>query len=169
MPIDPYKFWEFAEDYYPPLTEDMIAHAESVLGVTLPRELIDLLKVKNGSYTLGFAHPMSQATSFGEEYVPLAELGGIGEDSELGSVFNLLTTEYMIQEWDLPERQVLLAGDGHFWISLDYRKGPVPSVAWIGSGDDYQIAPTFAAFLDGLVPITTYEPDDEDDDEDDED
>lgn len=48
----------------------------------------------------------------------------------------------------LPPKQVLLSGDGHYWITLGYRRGEVPSVAWIDVefGEDIQVAPTFAEF-----------------------
>ena len=69
----------------------------------------------------------------------------------------------MTREWGLPPRQVLLTGDGHWWISLDYRAGDVPSVAWlaIDHGQDIQVAPSFAAFLDGLLPDSAFASDEE--------
>jgi hypothetical protein len=55
-------------------------------------------------------------------------------------------------------KQVLLSGDGHYWITLDYRNGPHPSIAWIDveCGEDVQIAESFPAFLLGLVPTSPY-------------
>jgi hypothetical protein len=77
MPIAPSDFW--AANYYahPPLTEDMVKQAEHTLGVRLPSELIDLLKVQNGGYTKGFAHPMRVRTTWAEDHVPLQDLFGI--------------------------------------------------------------------------------------------
>lgn len=68
----------------------------------------------------------------------------------------------MTREWGLPPKQVLLTGDGHWWISLDYRRGEVPSVAWlaIDHDEDVQVAPSFAAFLDGLLPSSTFDTED---------
>ena len=154
MPIDLHHFW--GSNYYshPPLTTEMVRHAEQVLGVTLPAGLIKLLEVQNGGYTQGCAHPMSRHTTWAENHVPLEELAGIVIDPNHRTVQNLLLTECMTQEWGLPEKQVILSGDGHYWITLDYRAGPNPSVAWIDveCGEDMQIASSFDEFLSGLFP-----------------
>ncbi|NYZ63430.1 SMI1/KNR4 family protein [Luteimonas deserti] len=159
MPIDLASFW--AENYYnhPRLTDEMVAVAESRLEVRLPTEFLALLQRQNGGYTAGFAHPMAQPTSWAKGHVPLHDLFGIVTEPEHETAQNLLSTEYMTQEWGLPPKQVLLSGDGHYWITLDYRAGDSPSVAWIDAecDEDMQIAPSFAAFLAGLVPDTTYE------------
>jgi hypothetical protein len=86
--------------------------------------------------------------------VALDSLFGIGsKDAEIGCQ-NILDTAYMTKEWGLPPKQVILDGDGHWWITLDYRKGCVPSVAWIGVevGQELQLAPTFEDFFAGLLP-----------------
>ncbi len=137
----------------------MVADAESSLGVNLPLEFIELLQIQNGGYTMGFAYPMAQKTSWADDHVPLPDLAGIGAALGGGnSAQNILSTEYLTKEWGLPHKQVLLSGDGHFWITLDYRRRHAPSVAWIDveCGEDVQIAPSFAAFLSGLVPDSVY-------------
>ena len=60
----------------------------------------------------------------------------------------------MIKEWGLPENLVLLCGDGHWWIALDYRKGEVPSVTWFDTeiDQDIHLADSFSQFLNGLIP-----------------
>lgn len=151
-------FW--GSNYYanPPLTDEAIGLAEQQLGIRLPRAFIDLLRQQNGGYTKGFAFPMSQGTSWAEDHVPLDELGGIVTDRAHEGVHNILLTDYMTREWGLPPRQVLLAGDGHWWITLDYRASDEPAVSWIDVevGQDLVIAPSFAAFLDGLVPKSSF-------------
>jgi hypothetical protein len=64
----------------------------------------------------------------------------------------------MTKEWGLPPKQVLLSCEGHFWITLDYRNGRMPSIAWIDveCGEDIQIAASFEVFLSGLVPDSIY-------------
>jgi hypothetical protein len=159
MAIDTNNFW--GSNYYehPMLTDEMVAQAEATLGVRLPIELITLLRIQNGGYTKGFAHPMRQETSWAKDHVPLPDLGGIVTDPGHRTAQNLLQSSYMKEEWGLPSDQVLLSGDGHYWITLDYRNGSVPSVAWIDveCGEDIQIAPSFEAFLSGLVPDSEYE------------
>ena len=159
MPIDPGQFW--GENYYnhPPLTVEMIRVAESTLGVTLPEEYLALLRIQNGGYTQGFGYPMSRPTSWSENHVPLPELAGIITDPGISTVQNILLSAEMADEWGIPPRQVLLAGDGHWWITLDYRDGQVPAVAWIDTecDEDFQVADTFAAFIDGLWPVHEFQ------------
>ena len=154
MAIDKNHFWD--ENYYnhPPLTDDMLAAAEAQLGVKLPDSLIDLLRVQNGGYTKEFIFPMQVATSWADDHVPLETLYGIVTDESVDTAQNIMDTEYMTVEWGLPEKQVLLTGDGHWWISLDYRQGDVPSVCWldVDEEEDIQIAESFKAFLAGLKP-----------------
>lgn len=155
--MPPSRFW--ASNYYehPPLTEEAVLVAESLLGVQLPRELIALLRIQNGGYTQGFAHPMSQPTTWAKDHVPLEDLAGILPQDH-SSPMNLVRTPEVTIEWGLPPKQVLLSGDGHYWITLDYRNGPSPAVAWIDveCGEDLRIAPSFAAFLEGLVPASHF-------------
>lgn len=160
MPIDIKDFW--GSNYYnhPPLTDEMISIAENLLSVSLPLDLIALLRIQNGGYTKGFAYPMNQPTSWAQDHIPLPDLAGIVTDPQLRTAQNLLQSEYLSKEWDLPPDQILLSGDGHYWVTLDYRNGPIPSVAWIDSdcGEDFQIAASFKDFLSGLQPQSRFEP-----------
>jgi hypothetical protein len=153
MAINTNEFWD--SNYYnnPPLTDKMIIQAENELGVKLPDTFLDLLKVQNGGYTKGFAFPMTIKTTWAANHVPLTELFGIVLDKELDSAHNLMQSDYMTREWGLPEKQVLLAGDGHWWITLDYRHGNTPSIRWIDRecGEDIHIANSFDDFYNGLV------------------
>ncbi|MEQ1823472.1 MAG: SMI1/KNR4 family protein [Fimbriimonadaceae bacterium] len=152
------EFW--GSNYYkhPPLTDEMVAEAERQLGVKLPEYYVDLLRIQNGGSTNEFAFPMSVRTSWAPDHISLSELAGIVLDPETESCQNIMVTEYMTREWDLPPNQVLLTGEGHWWITLDYRNGPEPSVAWIDveCGEDIQIASSFSAFYAGLVPERTF-------------
>jgi hypothetical protein len=71
MPFDPHTFWGLNYYQHPALTDEMVTIAESTLGVRLPRELISLLRIQNGGYTTGLAHPMTQRTTWAEDHVPL--------------------------------------------------------------------------------------------------
>jgi hypothetical protein len=148
------EFWSTNYYGHPPLTDIALAKAEHILGVRLPAELVALLRVQNGGYTRGFIHPMKEPTTWAKDHVPLQDLAGVIVDPGHSSPMNLVRTDEMTREWGLPPRQVLLSGDGHYWITLDYRKGPNPSVAWIDveCGEDKQIAPSFKDFLANLLP-----------------
>lgn len=150
-------FWSSEYSINPPLTDEMVLFAEKELGVKLPSLLIDLLKVQNGGYTKGFVFPTITPTSWSENHIPFSELYGIVTVPMPKTVHNLLFTYYMTKEWGLPNKQVLLSGDGHYWITLDYRKGLVPTIRWIDieMGEDIHIADNFESFINGLVSDTT--------------
>ncbi|MBV8390594.1 MAG: SMI1/KNR4 family protein [Mucilaginibacter sp.] len=153
------EFWKEGKGKHPSLTNEMIQIAEESLGVKLPLLLIELLKIKNGGYTRRFAFPTNQKTSWSVDHVPLISLSGIITDDSISTVHNILETEYMTQEWGLPEKQVLLEGDGHWWITLDYRNGVNPTVRWIDveCEEDIELAESFEDFFNGLVPESEFE------------
>lgn len=159
MAFDPHQFWSPDSSENPPLTDDMLKVAEASLGVRLPAEYISLLRIQNGGYTHGFGFPMSRPTKWADDHVPLDDLAGIVIDPSHSTSFNLLETAYLVEEWGLPERQVLITGEGHWWITLDYRKGKIPSVTWLNveCDEDIPVAPTFADFLNGLRPSSSFE------------
>jgi hypothetical protein len=110
----------------------MVKSAKNELGVKLPTTLIELLKIQNGGYTKGFAFPMTKKTTWAEDHVPLSDLFGIVLDKNIRTAQNIMDTNYMTKEWGLPEKQVLLTGEGHWWITLDYRDSKeTPCVKWI--------------------------------------
>jgi SMI1-KNR4 cell-wall len=161
MAIAAEKFWRSNHYNHPALTDEMVLVAEQQLGVKLPAEYVALLRIQNGGYTHGFGFPMTQRTTWAKDHVPMNDLAGIVTDPAIRTAQNVLDTAYLTNEWGLPPHQVLISGDGHWWITLDYRKGDVPSVAWIDveCGQDIQIAPTFAAFLEGLKPRAQFSSD----------
>jgi hypothetical protein len=151
--VDLREFWGTDRDKNPALSPTMVQHVEATLGVALPVEYLALLTIQNGGYTRGFVFPTSQRTSWAEDHVALDDLNGIGPYEALpNGLHNIYNSTYMAAEWDLPQSQVLLAGDGHWWISLDYRSRSTPSVRWLAieSGEDLELAPSFADFLAGL-------------------
>ena len=158
MAISATDFWEIGSSNFPPLTDETMSLAENELGVRLPTELIELLKLQNGGYTKGFAFPTTCATSWATDHVPLHELFGIVVAKLVVPDSNIMQSNYLIEEWGMPEKQVLLCCDGHLFITLDNRKGPHPSVAWIDTemDVDVQLAESFATFLAGLVPEDTF-------------
>jgi hypothetical protein len=76
---------------------------------------------------------------------------GIGPGTQ-----TILASPYLTDEWEMPAEPVLLSGDGHWWIALDYRirgRDGEPSVVWYDNelGEDVQVAATFRAFAEGLA------------------
>lgn len=156
-------FWNFESKDFPKLTAEMVTIAEEKLKVKLPKLFIELLQLKNGGDTNEFAFPMKEKTAWAEDHVPLYELNGIITDNNIDTTINLLLNDYMTNEWGLPEKQVLLYGEGHYWITLDYRKGDEPTVRWIDvdQGEDIHMADSFEEFINGLVPMEEFEEDDD--------
>jgi hypothetical protein len=101
---------------------------------------------------------MTQKTTWAENHVPLSELFGIVLDENIRTAQNIMDSEYMTEEWGLPEKQILLNGDGHWWITLDYRTSDSPSVKWIDveCNEEVEVAKTFDEFIDGLVSYETF-------------
>jgi hypothetical protein len=139
----------------PPLTAEAVRHAEEVLGVRLPEALLELLRVQNGGTVVSerSAFPTDEETSWAPDHVPFDSLMGIGT---AGRALTLLDTPYLVREWGLPSPVVLLTGDGHTWVALDYREcGPdgEPSVVWLDVDEEAELtlAPDFRSFLDELV------------------
>lgn len=143
-----------------PLTDEMVREAERVLGVTLPSALLDLLRVQNGGIVAADhdAFPTGQPTSWSEDHVPFDNLMGIGRRDGMTS---LLDTPYLVEEWGMPAPLVLLSGDGHCWIGLDYRacgRDGEPSVTWFETDLDVDLvlAGDFRSFVEGLTAGSTY-------------
>ncbi|MEU5168126.1 MULTISPECIES: SMI1/KNR4 family protein [Streptomyces] len=155
-------FWEDGRHgVRPALTDEAVREAESVLGVALPADLLVLLRARNGGVVSSErdAFPTTRPTSWSESHVPFDELTGIGEHAGMTS---LLDSAYLVEEWGLPSPIVLLSGDGHTWIALDYRScGPYgePSVTWfdVERDEELALAPDFRSFVEGLTSEGTFD------------
>ncbi|MGW2180371.1 SMI1/KNR4 family protein [Streptomyces sp. NPDC001732] len=144
----------------------VVQDAERRLGIRLPTSLLEILRVQNGGVVaeLWNAFPTNVPTSWSENHVPLDNLMGIGRhDGQL----SLLDTAYLVEEWGLPSPLVLLSGDGHWWIALDYRacgKHGEPSVTWFDADDSTELplAADFKAFVEHLTASASLASDDAD-------
>lgn len=139
----------------PPLTDTAVRDAEVRLGVSLPASLLSVLRVQNGGQVAARwnAFPTRVPTSWSADHVPFDALMGIGRREWMTSV---LDTPELVEEWGPPSPLVLLSGDGHCWIALDYRVcGPrgEPSLTWFDTdtGTELHLAADFQSFVAGLV------------------
>jgi hypothetical protein len=142
----------------PRLSDESLAQAERALGVTLPADLVSLLHVQNGGYVSDnfVACPTARATSWAEDHVIVNEIAGIGSRD----VLSVLDSPALNAEWSQPPELVLLSGDGHWWIALDYREcgphGDPPVVFYEnesgGTPDDLRLAASFREFVCRLGP-----------------
>lgn len=146
------SIWQEDNDYYKleRLTDEMVKKAEELLNIKLPNSYINILKQQNGGYIKFNAYPTNIPNSWAEDHVNVEHIIGIG----LGMDKGILQSEYLIQEWELPNNVVLISGDGHSWIALDYRiKMTEPPVIFIDTEEEkiIELAPNFEAFLNGLT------------------
>lgn len=157
------RFWDQSSTYgvQPALTDDALADCEALLGVTLPVEYVALLRVRSGGavaprYSAFPTRDLFASAVMNHERFEFCS--GIGPASP-----SITESPYLNREWGQPDELVLLHGEGHWWIALDYRSGRTaePSVAWYDneSGEDVTLADTFVSFLDMLKdppPIEAY-------------
>jgi hypothetical protein len=73
----------------------------------------------------------------------------------------VLDTPYLVRERELPSPVVLLSGQGHYWLALDYRGcGPRgnPPVVWIDNemNHEFLLAPDFRAFVERLTASASF-------------
>lgn len=135
---------------HPTLTDEMVRHAESLLGVKLPQTYLEALRMMNGGYL------RYDCIVHGGKPIEVRTIIGIGHsDNGLGNG-GILDNQYFIDEWQLPGGLVLIDGDGHTWTALDYRQGRCnvePPVIWIETdgGEELLLAPNFQDFTDRLV------------------
>lgn len=136
------------------LTKENIEKAENKLSIKFPESYLDILKKKNGGrlrQTMLFPNIFPVNEDIGDEGdLVLDHLLGISERECEG----VLTTLNMRGEWGLPDDIVLLSGDGHWSVVLDYRNytGDNPPVSYLDSEYeiDKQIAVDFESFLNQL-------------------
>lgn len=144
-----------------PLTDAAVRDAEDQLRVRLPASLVRLLRVQNGGTVAKRwnASPVSVPTAGFDPYVPFDLVMGVGRADGVTTLFD---TPYLVEEWGLPAPIVLLDGDGHYWVGLDYRgcgaQGE-PSVAVFDTDRESSVilAPDFETFLRGLTAAASFE------------
>ncbi|MEC3813619.1 SMI1/KNR4 family protein [Bacillus altitudinis] len=144
------SFWEIDEEGYYTLkkiNEAEIAKAEKKLGVILPDTYKKLILKQNGGYTVHNAFPTTYSNSWAEDHIQFNHLMGIAEGE------GIMDSAYLIKEWELPEGLVLINGDGHTWVAMDYRKtkeNPAIHYFDVEMEEDFKLADSFDEFIEGL-------------------
>lgn len=136
-------------DFYKldPVNEMEINNAELELGVKLPNTYKKQITIQNGGFIIYNAHPSPVPTVWGENLVKFDAIMGIGKHG------GILESEYFIKEWGMPVGLIMLNGDGHLWIALDYRETKDnPSVIFIDneSGQMIELAKNYDDFINSL-------------------
>ncbi|MCM2985602.1 SMI1/KNR4 family protein [Bacillus safensis] len=144
------SFWEIDDEGYYTLkkiTAEEVAKAEKKLGVTLPDTYKKLILEQNGGYTIHNAFPTTHSNSWAEDHIQFNHLLGIAEDE------GIMDSAYLIKEWELPGGLVLISGDGHTWVAMDYRKtkeNPPIHFFDVEMEEDFKLADSFDEFIEGL-------------------
>ncbi|PRS65307.1 SMI1/KNR4 family protein [Bacillus pumilus] len=144
------SFWEIDEEGYYTLkqiTAEEVAKAEDKLGVNLPDTYKKLILEQNGGYIVHNAFPTTHSNSWAEDHIQFNHLLGIAEDE------GIMDSAYLIKEWELPEGLVLINGDGHTWVAMDYRKtkeNPAIHYFDVEMEEDFKLADSFDEFIEGL-------------------
>ena len=126
------------------LTDEKIKSAEKTLGVTLPKEYVELLKIQNGGYIRykleGFPHSITYG--IGEFYPNLIDFDWSDYDGYVSFKLNGL---------------IPFDGDGHWYLCLDYRNNKnEPQITFIDTEVDTEqiVADTFVDYLAKLIVET---------------
>lgn len=138
-------FWSvpaYLPDVQIPLPPDLIAAAEARLGVTLPKAYLELLQVQNGG-----------SPRWWPEDIPSAPICGIGDgdNSLLADEWWRSGEEDPVPGLDDPDPLIPFAGDGHWYLCLDYRRDrhAEPPVVYLDlEGDEALIETVAESFAD---------------------
>ncbi|WP_426578966.1 SMI1/KNR4 family protein [Bacillus altitudinis] len=136
---DPYTFKK--------ISEKDILKTEKKLGVKLPQEYKNLVLEQNGGYLVCNAFPTDRPTSWAEDHIQVDHLLGIAKKE------GILESDYLIKEWELPKDIILISGDGHTWVALDYRnttENPPVHFFDLETEENFKIADSFNEFISKL-------------------
>ncbi|WP_144531674.1 SMI1/KNR4 family protein [Bacillus pumilus] len=129
------------------ISEKDILKTEKKLGVKLPQEYKNLVLEQNGGYLECNAFPTDRPTSWAEDHIQFDHLLGIGKKE------GILESDYLIKEWELPKNIILISGDGHSWVALDYRnttENPPVHFFDLEMEKDFKLADSFNEFISKL-------------------
>jgi len=139
-------------DGFEEVSDELIKFSEERLGKKLPNSYKELLQTQNGGYLTKSAFPTEVNNHSADGYIPVELIHGISRDPD--NIYGVLTTEYMTEEWELPNGLVLLCGDGHTWIALDYRGDlEEPKVVFLDveMEQEIELSQDFGSFIEGLI------------------
>ncbi|PXX60865.1 SUKH superfamily protein [Nocardia tenerifensis] len=144
-----------------PADNDLIKMIEGELGLRLPDAYVALARIHNGGYLTRSVHPADTPTTWSADHVAVTSLAAIGRTAAF-SLGGEMGSRFWVEEWGYPDIGVYFAdcpSAGHDMIALDYRGDDEPSVVHVDQDLGYRIttlAPSFAAFVNGLVREEPY-------------
>lgn len=170
--VDFTGFWddsEYSEENYtePAPGASLITEVEQELGFRLPDSFVELAKIHNGGIVTRCCYPAAP-NGWAEDHIQITGLYALGRTSRY-SLLGDLGSVLMQEEWGYPDWGIGIADTptaGHEQIMLDYRdcgqhcENGEPSVVHVDQELDYAVtylAPDFATFIRGLVPVEDFE------------
>lgn len=157
-----YSFENYVEA---PPTSESIALIEKELGYKLPASYIELMRTQNGGFLNMTCFPTSAPTSYADDHIGISGLFSIGS-LRTYSLCGRNGSRFWIDEWGYPDIGICICDTpsaGHDIVMLDYSecgKAGEPRVIHVDSEMDNEItllAPTFEAFIRGLVSDKVYD------------
>lgn len=130
-----------------------------MLGVKLPEAYVSLMKRNNGGYIpqhlVKVEAPVPQEFRYylSDGFVSIGSIASLSMNQH--RPVSIANTLYLVEEWGLPSGLVLLDGDGHTWVALDYRRAkenpPVIFLLTVG-GRHIHVAADFADLVARMIP-----------------
>jgi hypothetical protein len=144
------NLWEEEYDSYfkGELNAETLQKISEELNVELPESYIKLMTKRNGFYLKKRYFPTSNPNSWGNNFVQIDYLFGIGEDP------GLLDSIYLRKEWGIRSKKLLIiSAEPPIFICLDYRRKLNPSVVFIDvdNNQEIRLAKDFEEFINRLV------------------
>ena len=142
------------ESYRTYTPEERVAKFEFQQGIKLPAGFSDHAGM-SGPWVVRLPPADSERAKyyFGEGLYEIGRIAGLESDTFL-SIFD---SSRLTVEWGLPQKLVLLEGDGHTWIALDYRKSNTSPTVIAIETDEYTWLPVASSFQDFVLALLPYE------------
>nr|WP_246439349.1 SMI1/KNR4 family protein [Bacillus benzoevorans] len=133
------------------LTEADIKKAEDIFKIKLPKAYVNILKVQNGGEIIYNAFPILDNDFFSEAFIEVEYIYGIGKNP------GILDSQYLLNEWEIPDGFILFNGDGHTWLAFDYRNvSSEPPIVYVNNDKEtkvIKIANSFNEFSENLFTV----------------
>ena len=118
----------------------------------MPEEYVNYIGTKQ-SWVVKLPPCTSETTQyyFGAGFYEVGEFSGLDPEEDR-SIFHSAS---LVETWGLPEKLILIDGDGHTWLALDYResaKNPKVIVIESDTSNSLVVAHSFQAFIQSLFP-----------------
>lgn len=132
-------------------SEERLSEFENLSGFKLPPQYSQYAG-RNDSWVAKLPSTDDETLNyyFGEGFYTIDQFSMI-DPEQYRSIFD---SPALIKEWGLPERLVLIDGDGHTWLALDYRESKYNPKVIVMESDNHKflaVSKTFDEFVQSLL------------------